>query len=60
MQLGNYVTINSCRYANPLGEKMILEIKKAVDVFIGDYSGISGTIKADECVKIDEYVSIGA
>lgn len=61
LHVGDYVTINSNRYANPLGDKMVFEIKRGAEVFIGNHTGLSGsTIKADKCVKIDEYVNIGA
>lgn len=61
LHIGDYVIINSNRYANPLGDKMVFEIKRGARVLIGNHSGLSGTvIKADTCVKIDEYVNIGA
>lgn len=61
LHIGDNVIINSCRYANPLGDKMVFEIKRGGEVWIGNHSGLSGSIiKADTCVRIDEYVNIGA
>lgn len=61
LTLGKNVTINSSRYANPLGDKMVFEIKRGAEVVIGNNSGLScSIIKADTCVRIDEYVNVGA
>lgn len=61
LHIGDNVIINSSRYANPLGERMIFEIKRGGEVWIGNHSGLSGSIiKSDTCVRVDEYVNIGA
>lgn len=61
LMLGNNVKINSCRYANPLGDKMVFEISKDAVVRIGNNVGISGTtIKAFCDITIEDEVLIGA
>lgn len=59
--LGDNVTIQSCRYANPLGDRCVFEIQKGAQLQIGNNVGISSSIfKSEKKIVIEDDVMIGA
>ena len=63
IRIGDHVTINSCRSANPIGgdSKTILFAKQSGRILIGNNTGISNSaIVAQELIEIGDRVLIGA
>lgn len=59
--LGDNVMIQSCRYANPLGDRTVFEICNGAVMEVGNNVGISAsTFKAVERITIEDDVNIGA